>query len=336
MCTLCWTNLCVPAKKLHSLMQIRRYINSARRAVAVWIDKTRLSHFAAIFGVGVLIFGIIYYGLTSFSQGLVNNNNPTAQITLGTAIYFSIVTISTLGYGDIIPRGFSKIFACIEVIFGLTMMGIIVAKLTSGRLSYHVRRLFRSDTQRRLEIFSSAFEIVQTEFTRLSPKIGTAFQETPTAPAPGERAECMTEFSKTLSEFHSRSLMFCRDIAYEVEQGDFFSDAPTDALQKTASSIEQSLFLLGQLIFSFPILARPMLLNTENRRRISEILECHRDLYGEINSHCENDQLRQIFVQIVERCRTMPENYYNIPEIAEDRRQPDQVAPAIDQPQPAQ
>lgn len=317
-------------------MDIHTHINTVRRTFAVWIDQTRLSSFGVIFVGGVLVFGLAYYLLTPFSQGLVSNGGGHAHITFGNAVYFSVVTVSTLGYGDIVPEGISKIIVCAEVFFGLTLMGIMLAKLTSGRLSYHVRRLFRSDTQKLLETFSSAFDFVQKGFADLSPRIGTAFQETPERPAGDQQITCATEFSRTLGELHIKSLAFCHDISYEVEQGDFFSDAPTEALQETANSIEQSLFLLGQLILSFPISARPILLSAENRRRISEILEQYRSLNNTVAPHCKNSGLGRKFEQIAERCRTIPVNYYSVPEVREGRGQPDQVLPAVDQPEAGQ
>lgn len=317
-------------------MQLDERFNLVKRAIAIWIDQKRLSHFVFLFVIGIVFFGILYSILTSFNQGLASNTTPSTQITPWTSIYFSVVTVSTLGYGDIVPIGFSKILACFEVVFGLTMMGIIVAKLTSGRLSYHVRRLFRSDTQKRLEVYLAAFVIVRDEFTQLSPKIGTAFQETPTSIISPQRADCVVAFGRALTDFNTRSLNFCREIVYELEQGDFFSDAPTDTLHQTAAEIEQSLFRLGQLILSLPISARPILLNADNRRRISEIIDGHKLLHKRVSGHCKNEQLKQVFSQIAERCETIPAHYFSTPVTAEDREQPDLVAPPVDEPQIAQ
>ena len=116
----------------------------------------------------------------------------------------------------------------------------------------------------------------------------------------------------------------------------FFSDAPTDTFQRTASEIEQSLFWLGQLILSLPILARPILLNPENRRRISELMDAHKLLNQKVSKHCKNELLKQTFGQIAVMCETIPAHYFSIPVIAEDCRQPDLVAPKIDEPQIAQ
>ena len=76
---------------------------------------------------------------------------------LGRSFFFSIVTVTSLGYGDMYPVGISRAIAGAEVLFGLAFMGIMIAKVTSRRLSYHVRRLFVSDAQQRLDDFADKF-----------------------------------------------------------------------------------------------------------------------------------------------------------------------------------
>ena len=317
-------------------MRIKERLSSIKRAIAIWIDQTRLVQFLYIFALGIVVFGSVYYILTQCGQGLASTTTPPTEITPWTSIYFSVVTISTLGYGDIVPKGVSKFLVCAEVLFGLTIMGIIVAKLTSGRLSYHVRRLFRTDIQKRLEAYLLDFETVRDTFALLSPRINTAFQETPNAAPSNQQATCITEFRRTLNNLHLRTSNFCREIIYETEQGDFFGEAPIDILEKTAAEIEQSLFRLGQLILSLPISARPILLDAENRRRISEIIEYLTHLNRTASQHCRVEQLRQTFAQIAERCDSIPAHYFSVPVGVEDRGQPDLVVPKIDEPQISQ
>jgi len=64
------------------------------------------------------------------------------------ALYFSIVTMTTVGYGDLVPTtDASKIFAIFYIIFGLsfaaTCLGLVVAKL-QGMLDSTLSRLPRS------------------------------------------------------------------------------------------------------------------------------------------------------------------------------------------------
>ena len=43
--------------------------------------------------------------------------------------YFSLVTFTSVGYGDIFPIGYSVLFSCIEMILGVTMVGVWTATL---------------------------------------------------------------------------------------------------------------------------------------------------------------------------------------------------------------
>lgn len=43
--------------------------------------------------------------------------------------YFSLVTFTTVGYGDIFPIGYSVLFSCVEMLLGVTMVGVWTATL---------------------------------------------------------------------------------------------------------------------------------------------------------------------------------------------------------------
>ena len=109
----------------------------------------------------------LYYLLTQCDHGIGQDDTALNNATFLTGIYFSIVTISSLGYGDMHPMGISKILACIEVLFGLVMIGVMIAKVTSQRLSYRVERLFRSEAQKRLENFAEEFNKSQQNFAEI-------------------------------------------------------------------------------------------------------------------------------------------------------------------------
>ena len=49
-----------------------------------------------------------------------------------TALYFSFITLNTVGYGDITPvSGFARILAVLESTCGLFYMALLVARLVS-------------------------------------------------------------------------------------------------------------------------------------------------------------------------------------------------------------
>ncbi|CAM9923053.1 unnamed protein product, partial [Choristocarpus tenellus] len=53
-----------------------------------------------------------------------------ADFTLLDALYFCIVTVTTVGYGDLSNHSDgTKIFACIYILFGVAMIGGLISSL---------------------------------------------------------------------------------------------------------------------------------------------------------------------------------------------------------------
>ena len=65
------------------------------------------------------------YNLTSFSI----LEKKLIFVDFLESLYFSLVTFTTVGYGDIIPLGTSIILSSIEMILGVTLVGIWTATL---------------------------------------------------------------------------------------------------------------------------------------------------------------------------------------------------------------
>jgi hypothetical protein len=90
----------------------------------------------------IFLFSLVYYFISSFDPA---NGLSAGQVDLMTALYFSIVTFSSLGYGDIVPVGYSRLIAMAEVILGLLFIGTLVSKLVSMRQERLLTRLYRME-----------------------------------------------------------------------------------------------------------------------------------------------------------------------------------------------
>jgi voltage-gated potassium channel Kch len=81
--------------------------------------------------ITILLFGFLYSLFpTDFSNGAFSNK-PYLE-TLYDTQYFSAVTFTTLGYGDISPKGLLKCFAASEALFGAITLGFLVAGLAKS------------------------------------------------------------------------------------------------------------------------------------------------------------------------------------------------------------
>ena len=75
-----------------------------------------------------LIIMIAYFGILYKAFGIELPDEKEAN--LFDAFYFSVVTWTTLGYGEILPSSTeSKIFVIVEVMLGYIYMGILIGKL---------------------------------------------------------------------------------------------------------------------------------------------------------------------------------------------------------------
>ena len=79
-------------------------------------------------------FASVYYLLTSHGYQLFDHESPGEKwpFSFGRAFYFSIITFTTLGYGDIRPApGLGSALTALEAILGGIMMALTV--LVIGR-----------------------------------------------------------------------------------------------------------------------------------------------------------------------------------------------------------
>src|SRR3989338_5404099 len=83
----------------------------------------------------ILGFATGFFLLTVFvpKQGLVPLAGLPWFYQLFDSIYFSVVTATTVGYGDIHPMGFSKVLAGGEAILAFFIFAAFVAQLVSHR-----------------------------------------------------------------------------------------------------------------------------------------------------------------------------------------------------------
>jgi len=81
-----------------------------------------------------LFCGVFYWGLAQTWAGsfAIAGDGPQSQFTLPAAIYYSFVTLTTLGYGDIVPRSeVGRGLAILEAVAGQLYLAVMIARLVS-------------------------------------------------------------------------------------------------------------------------------------------------------------------------------------------------------------
>lgn len=87
---------------------------------------TELRYYNKIVGVAIffIAFGTVFYHFVEHLKWL-------------DSLYFTVVTLATVGYGDITPKtDAGKLFTIFYIIIGITIF-LALARVVIGRIAYH-------------------------------------------------------------------------------------------------------------------------------------------------------------------------------------------------------
>jgi len=85
-----------------------------------------------IYGTVIIGFGLLYFLFSFHDVVLMENDQAFSGSTLATwwqSLYFSGVTMLTIGYGDIAPLGIGRLFALIQALIGFILPTAFVLKV---------------------------------------------------------------------------------------------------------------------------------------------------------------------------------------------------------------
>ena len=91
-----------------------------------------LSGAAAVYLLLALIWALSYRFIGDLAPGAFNGLSPDHHSSWTQYLYFSLTTLTTLGYGDITPvNPFARIWVTFEAVVGVLYVAILVARLVS-------------------------------------------------------------------------------------------------------------------------------------------------------------------------------------------------------------
>ena len=93
------------------------------------VDAERISAALCVYLLAGMGFGCIFAAIEAAAPGSLAAARP---VELMDAVYFSFVTLSTLGYGDIAPVApAARALALLEAVFGQLYLAVLVARLVT-------------------------------------------------------------------------------------------------------------------------------------------------------------------------------------------------------------
>jgi hypothetical protein len=119
----------------------------------------------------IVISGLCFWlGARAGEHGLIEGGHPIGGDFNGfiDAIYFSFVTATSIGYGDIVPVGFARVVACAEAVTALLIFGAVVAKFVSHRSDQLVSEIHRVTFEERLDRIQTNLHVVISDMISIT------------------------------------------------------------------------------------------------------------------------------------------------------------------------
>lgn len=102
------------------------------------VDAEHIYAALSVYLLGGVCFGVLHWEIESAwpgSFGDVGAGGTGAGFSLPTAIYFSFVTLATLGYGDVVPKSeMARGVAVLEAVGGQLYVAVMIARLVGAQL----------------------------------------------------------------------------------------------------------------------------------------------------------------------------------------------------------
>ena len=89
----------------------------------------------SVYLIAGLVFGVLHWTIESAWPGSYSEGGSSGGFSLPTAIYYSFVTLATLGYGDVVPRSeIGRGVTVLEAVGGQLYVAVMIARLVGARL----------------------------------------------------------------------------------------------------------------------------------------------------------------------------------------------------------
>ena len=122
------------AASVLALVAAASAIRFAMRARA--IDAEHLYAALSAYVLAGMFFGLLHWAAeVAWPGSFAEAGAPLASFPLSSAIYFSFVTLATLGYGDVVPRTeLTRGLAVLEAVGGQLYVAVMIARLVGAQL----------------------------------------------------------------------------------------------------------------------------------------------------------------------------------------------------------
>lgn len=132
------------------------------------LDRLTFLHILLIWITIIALFGIFYFVAGTNASHLSSTISDVPAVTFLDHIYFSFITATSTGFGDIVPGGFFKVIAIVEVIFGLMLLAFVTSKLVSIKQDMILTEIYEISFKEKINRVRSSLLLFRQNLGKMS------------------------------------------------------------------------------------------------------------------------------------------------------------------------
>ncbi|MBN2043084.1 MAG: two pore domain potassium channel family protein [Candidatus Aenigmarchaeota archaeon] len=121
----------------------------------------------------IIFFGFVYFTIDAVSpgNGLAVNEESEQGNPLMNSIYFSFITATSTGFGDITPLGASKTLSVVEIVCSMIIFGIVISKLVSFKQEMILNEIYNISFDEKINRLRSALFLSRSDMGKIAEEL---------------------------------------------------------------------------------------------------------------------------------------------------------------------
>jgi len=139
-----------------------------------FLDRISFAKVFLLWLVIILLFASVYFLLSvNSANSLIYRGTAISRDLQGffNSIYYSFITITTTGYGDVSPNGLAKLFAILEVVSGVILTGVLISKLIGVKQERILEEVYDISYEEIIDRLRSGLYLFRSDVNRILEKI---------------------------------------------------------------------------------------------------------------------------------------------------------------------
>ena len=155
-------------KDMKGFITLNEMFNKIKtRGLNTFLDNLSFLGILFVWVFVVLCFGLLYYFLSGPDSALHYTAGGEQVSSIVDTIYFSFVTATTTGFGDILPSGTFKIIVILEVLGGLLLLALVTSKLVSLKQDIILSEIYEISFNEKINRMRSSLLLFRQNISRV-------------------------------------------------------------------------------------------------------------------------------------------------------------------------